>query len=79
MKVRGTQQHDPSGIHVDVDTVYVRKDAVFIETIDFKGWEYNEETHRKDDYIRLISERNDQTDQAIAELTLLMMGGVMNV
>ena len=79
MKVRGTQPHNPEGIHVDIDTVYVRSDAIFMETEEFTGWEYEEKQYRKDDYIKLISEKNDQAEQAIAELTLLMMGGVTNV
>lgn len=58
MRVRGTQPHDPAGIHVDTDTVYVRSDSVRIETDDFTGWEYEEKTYRKDDYIRMISEEN---------------------
>lgn len=80
MKVRGTQQLKPEGIHVDVDTVYVHSDAVRVETEDFSGWEYTEKKYRKDDFIRLISEENnllrvrqESTDDVILGL---LLGGV---
>lgn len=58
MKVRGSQSHNPNGIHVDVDTVYVRSDAKQIADEDFTGWEYTEKRYSKDEFIRLTHEQN---------------------
>lgn len=78
-KIRGTQLNNPDGIHVDVDTVYVRSDAVFIEEENFAGWEYKEKQYPKNEYIKLISEESQQNKErlALTEDTILglLMGG----
>lgn len=76
LKIRGTQTKIPEPIEVNVDTVYVRSNIVAITTPEFTGWEYNEIQYRKDDYIALISQENNDLKNRVADLfELVLMGG----
>lgn len=67
--VRGTMDKVPN-IEVGVDTVYIRSNIVEIDEEDFKGWEYDEIQYKKDNYIELISNKNELLESSLLELTM---------
>lgn len=67
--VRSTAKNIPS-IEVNVDTVYVRSEIKRVEEMEFSGWEYNEVQYKKDNYIELISDKNELLESSLLELTM---------
>ena len=57
MRVRGSME-TVSSIEVNVDTVYVRTNIIPIDSVEFKGWEYDEIQYTKDEYIELVAKEN---------------------
>lgn len=57
MNVRGTQHVKPLELEIGKDTVYVRKNILAINEEDFVGWEYDEVQYSKDEYIKLIADK----------------------
>jgi hypothetical protein len=54
---------------VGKDTVYVHTDIQ--EALDAEGnpaWQYNEVQYGKDEYIRMMAERNDETEEILDTL-----------
>lgn len=86
MKVHGSQPVEPKSIEVNVDTVYVRKNIIRIETDDFVGWEYDEEQYSVREFIgklkaenemlelqnKSVSDRSDFLEELIAEMAMLV-------
>lgn len=67
--VRSTAKNVPS-IEVNVDTVYVRSNIKRVEEMEFSGWEYDEIQYNKDNYIELISDKNELLESSLLELTM---------
>ena len=65
--VRSTAENVPS-IEVNVDTVYVRSSIVRVEEMDFSGWQYDEIQYKKDNYIELISNKNDYLEEEVVSV-----------
>ncbi len=57
-KVRGSMETVPS-IEVNVDTVYLRFNDVWIETEDFTGWEYDEIQYEIRKFMELLASIED--------------------
>jgi hypothetical protein len=69
-------------LEINVDTVYIRVNIVAIDEPDFKGWQYDEVQYGKDEYIKLIGEKNQalegqilESKLAMAELVEIVVGG----
>ena len=67
--IRSTAKNVPS-IEVNVDTVYVRNNIKRVEEMEFSGWEYDEIQYKKDNYIELISDKNELLESSLLELTM---------
>lgn len=65
--IRGSMKNVPS-IEVNVDTVYIRSNIVAIDEQDFKGWEYDEIQYDKNNYIELISKKNEELEGELADV-----------
>ena len=57
MKVRGTQTVKPLELEIGKDTVYIRKNILAINEEEFVGWEYDEVQYGKDEYIKLMADK----------------------
>lgn len=68
MKVRGTQAVKPQPIEIYTDTVYLRSSIERIETDDFSGWEYEEETMSLPAYLTYLQQETALVQDALAEL-----------
>lgn len=55
-------------VEVNTDTVYVRSSIARIEEMDFSGWQYDEIQYKKDNYIELISIKNDYLEEEVASV-----------
>lgn len=72
MKDMGIVQGSPEaavGLIVGKDTVYVHTDIQ--EVLDAEGnptWQYHEIQYDKDEYIHLLSEKNDELDEILNTL-----------
>jgi hypothetical protein len=67
--VRGTQT-EVQALEINVDTVYIRVNIVAIDEPDFKGWQYDEVQYGKDEYIKLIGEKNQALEVQLTETQL---------
>jgi hypothetical protein len=57
-------------LEINVDTVYIRVNIVAIDEPDFKGWQYDEVQYGKDEYIKLIGEKNQALEVQLTETQL---------
>lgn len=73
MRVRGTQE-TVNNVEVNVDTVYIRTNIERIEEEDFTGWEYDEVQYPKNEYLELLTNKEDT--EGIAFLLSLMMAEI---
>ena len=65
-KVQGSQEQVLS-VEILGDRVLVRTNIVVAVKENFKGWEYDEVEYTKDEYISLIAEQNNRTNNKLLE------------
>lgn len=74
--IRGSQETKPNKLEVNVDTVYIRENIVYIEEEEFSGWEYDEKQYGLKEYIELIGNENEELNKSV---NLLEENGLMNM